>query len=134
MNMATVVEESPATFAEPRIVHPLVRLRQAIRAYVTVEGVALCVIFVSLWFWVTLGLDYGLFRLFGVDYVRDGSPAVIFFLRAIFLLSLLGALAVLIGYKIVYRLVAAFREPALALVYERRFPEVLGDRLVTAVE
>jgi hypothetical protein len=35
---------------------------------------------------------------------------------------------------IVNRLSTSFREPALALVLERRFPDLLGDRLITAVE
>ncbi len=132
--MATVTREPTAALAEPRIVHPLTRLRQAIRTYVTVEGLALCVILACLWFWLTLGLDYGVFRLFGMDYLRDGSTVVSVLLRAIFLGSLLGGLGLLVGYKIVYRLTAIFRGPALALVFERRFPKMLGDRLVTAVE
>jgi hypothetical protein len=35
---------------------------------------------------------------------------------------------------VVNRLATNFREPALALVLERRFPGLLGDRLITAVE
>ena len=36
--------------------------------------------------------------------------------------------------KIVLRLAREFRDDALALVLERRFPKELGDRLITAVE
>ncbi len=134
MATATATPESTTPAGEPRIARPLSRLRQAIRIYVTVEGVALCATFACLWFWGTLLVDWGLFKLFGIDYLRDGSPAVVFFFRAIFLLSLTAVLALIVGYRIVYRLSAVFRGPALALVFERRFPKVLTDRLVTAVE
>ena len=44
-----------------------------------------------------------------------------------------GLLAVVV-VKVILRLVREFRDSALALVLERRFPRQLGDRLITAVE
>src|SRR5262249_7195106 len=39
-----------------------------------------------------------------------------------------------VGMKVFHLLFREFSDPALALVLERRFPELLGDRLITAVE
>ena len=43
-------------------------------------------------------------------------------------------LAGILVFRIVRRLTTEFSYPALALVLERRYPKVLGDRLITAVE
>jgi hypothetical protein len=43
-------------------------------------------------------------------------------------------LAGILVFRIVRRLTTEFSYPALALVLERRYPNVLGDRLITAVE
>src|SRR5262245_12404330 len=133
--MSPTIAERPVTSTRltPRIEHPLQRLRRAIRTYVVVEAMALATIFVSAWFWGTFLLDYGMFWLFGLDYLREGSHGFIVFLRLVFLVTLVAGLS-WIAFKLARQLAATFSTSALALVLERRFAGILGDRLVTAVE
>lgn len=113
-----------------RVVHPLQRLRSYIRLYVAAEGLGALLIYLGVWFWLGLALDYGFFKLFGVDWVQELPWA----LRAAILALVLAGLAVVVAVKVIWRLFREFGEPALALVLERRFPTLLGDRLITAVE
>src|SRR5271169_5424041 len=124
--------------ADQRVRHPLQKLRGYIRTYVTLEGVAIALLFMALWFWIGLLLDYGSFRLFAFDWTYEladstgaGTANV---LRVFILVVLLGALLALVATKIFFRLFREFRDAALALVLERRFPRQLGNRLITAVE
>jgi hypothetical protein len=55
-------------------------------------------------------------------------------LHLLVLVSALAGLAVVLGVRVGGRLWREFSDPALALVLERRFPKLLGDRLITAVE
>ncbi|MBM3980100.1 MAG: hypothetical protein FJ304_07410 [Planctomycetes bacterium] len=132
--MATVQE--PRTKAsrhaerDPQVYHPLDRLRGIIRKYVVIEGVLSAVLFVALWFTLGMILDFGLFKISGWDWVRDGGKWV----RAAALVAALGLFAALLVFRIARRLTTEFSYPALALVLERKFPQVLGDRLITAVE
>src|SRR5262249_54397216 len=109
-----------------------------IRLYVSLEGAAVLLIYLSLWFWIGLALDYGLFKAFAFDWVQEindqfgSGPATT--LRVILLLILVGGLLALVATKVVRRLWREFGDVALALVLERRFPQLLGDRLITAVE
>ncbi len=115
--------------AHERVRSPLERLRRFIRAYVSLEGAAVVGLYLTLWFWIGMILDYGVFRLFHFDWVQETSWNVRCSVLVILLSGLLaGAVTVL------WRLFREFRDPALALVLERRFPHVLGDRLITAVE
>jgi len=116
--------------SQRRVSHPLQRLRGTIRFYVTAEGLALLGLYVALWFWVGLLLDYGFFTLFGVDWVQTMPRG----LRMALLTGLLVGLVVLVTFKVLLRQMREFRDNALALVLERRFPKELGDRLITAVE
>lgn len=124
----------PATWdrqaAHERVRHPLQRLRGWIRTYVTLEGAAVLALYLALWFWIGLGLDYGIFWLVGWDWVQILSWDV----RAGILGVLVAGLLALVTLKVFLRLFREFREPALALVLERRFPKELGDRLITAIE
>ncbi|MBN9117743.1 MAG: hypothetical protein J0I06_00990, partial [Planctomycetes bacterium] len=115
---------------DPQVYHPLDRLRGIIRKYVVVEGVLSAALFVSLWFTLGLVLDYGLFKVTGWDWVRDGAKWV----RGLALAVALGLFAAILVFRVARRLNKEFSYPALALVLERRFPKVLGDRLITAVE
>jgi hypothetical protein len=124
--MATVTPNRP----EERVAHPLHRLRQAIRTYVTLEGLAVTALYLALWFWIGLLLDYGFFKLFTIDWVQELPRPF----RAGLLVLLLAGLAAVALLKVGVRLFREFRAPALALVLERRFPDLLGDRLITAVE
>lgn len=131
--MATAVSPKPSFDrheSQRRVRHPLERLRGYIRAYVTVEGLATLGLYVALWFWVGLLLDFGFFKAFGVDWVQ----VVPWELRAVVLAGLSTGLVVVVASKVLFRLLREFRDSALALVLERRFPAELGDRLITAVE
>src|SRR5262245_26735578 len=134
--MATVEQKRPKTGPvrqverDPQVYHPLDRLRGIIRRYVIIEGVLSVLLFLSAWFALGLLFDFGLFKTLRWDWVRDGS----WWLR---LFALVTAVALLIGivvFRIIRRLTREFSYPALALVLERRFPKLLGDRLITAVE
>src|SRR5690349_15307645 len=72
--MATVLPHRPVRTldeAQRRVRHPLGRIRGTIRTYVGLEGVALLLTLLALWFWVTFALDYGPFRVFDLDWVQE---------------------------------------------------------------
>lgn len=131
--MSTVTKR-PGTWnreaTQERVAHPLGRLRGYIRTYVTLEGLAVLAIYLALVFWVGLLLDYGVFKAFGVDWVQILPGAFRGGVLAILSIGLIGVLAV----KVLLRFFREFSPPALALVLERKFPKILGDRLITAVE
>ncbi len=130
--MTTVEKPTrPAGSAAPAesIRHPLDRLRRAIRTYVGIESLALLVLFLSACFWLGLAFDYGLFKAFGVDWVQE---LPIWFRQAVRIVVV--ALLFYFLARGFVTLVRRFRNNALALVLEQRFPEQLGDRLITAVE
>jgi hypothetical protein len=63
--MATVSPPAPARSvhaSQGRLRSPLDRLRSYIRGYVFLEGVFVFLLFVILWFWIGLALDYGFFK------------------------------------------------------------------------
>src|SRR5262249_33139955 len=113
-----------------RVRHPLQRLRGYIRFYVGAEGLTLLVLYVALWFWIGLALDYGFFKAFDLDWVQELPWAF----RLVVLVGLGAGLLALVVLKVLLRLTREFRDRALALVLERRYSEQLGDRLITAVE
>jgi hypothetical protein len=114
-----------------KVSDPLERLRGYIRLYVSIEGAAILLLYLALWFWIGLLLDYGFFKVLGVDWVQVPHS---WGFRAGLLIVLLGGLLALLVIKVSLRLMREFRDSALALVLERRFPKLLGDRLITAVE
>jgi hypothetical protein len=131
--MATATTPPPSRSrdeAQRKVVSPLQRLRGYIRFYVSAEGVAVLFLYLALWFWIGLLLDYGFFKATGVDWVQVLSHGF----RAGVLLVLVAGLLAVVAVKVLFRLLREFRDPALALVLERRFPHLLGDRLITAVE
>jgi len=131
--MATVETTSRALNRDEyqrRVTHPLQRLRGYIRTYVTLEGVAVLCIYVALWFWISLAIDFGFFKIFSIDWVQ----VLPFGLRATVLGALAAGLLIVVARKVFFRLFREFRDGPLALVLERRFPADLGDRLITAVE
>ncbi len=113
-----------------RVRSPLARLRGYIRAYVGLEGALLLVLCLAVWFWVGLALDYGFFKLFGVDWVQEWPWVA----RLIVLVVVAGGVLTAVAVQVFGRLFRDFRDASLALVLERRFPQLLGDRLITAVE
>ena len=101
------------------------RLRSRIRSYVLREGIALVVVLLGALFWGSFIVDWCYFQLSRLELPR--------WFRATVLVVGIGLLAAGAASWIVLRLFRAFRTKALALVLERRFPE-LDDRLITAVE
>ena len=122
-------QTSPDTQIDLRPYHPLGRLRWFIRGYVFCEGLLMALICVCLWFWFTFTLDFSLQYFFGVD-LLDSARIVRWMLAFGF-----GALLVFfLGWYIFRRIFREFQSRSLALVLEKRFPELLGDRLITAIE
>ncbi len=132
--MATATTPTTPTWnredSQRRVQHPLERLRSYIRLYVSAEGLAVLLLYLALWFWIGLLLDYGFFKAFGVDWVQE----LPWEFRAVLLTGLSAGLLAVVAVKVLLRLFREFRANALALVLERRFPQDLGDRLITAVE
>ena len=129
---APVLNDQNRADLQRKVRDPLGRLRGTIKLYVSLEGAAVLLMYLALWFWIGLAVDYGFFRLFGVDWVEvlQGVRG----LRVALLVVLIAGLLAFVAVKVILRLLYEFRDAALALVLERRFPKVLGDRLITAVE
>ena len=103
----------------PDILSVLQQLRSRIRRYVLLEGLAVVLCLAGLAFWLSVLLDYG-FEL------PQGA-------RRVLVVLTVTALVLAFLWFVVLRMVRAFRDRALALVLERRFPE-LNERLITAVD
>ena len=127
--MATAIDR-PSANRDEQVYHPLDHLRGIIRRYVVVEGVLSILIFLGTWFALALLLDYVIFKAFTWDWVVEGGR----WIRAVALIIALSLLVSILVFRIVRRLTTEFSYPSLALVLERRYPKVLGDRLITAVE
>jgi hypothetical protein len=142
--MATATPTRP-TFnraeTDRRVRHPLQALRGYIRMYVLIEGGLIALIYLALWFWIGLALDYGSFKLFGgwdwiqeLQGITEESQTTDLVVRGVLLGILVAGLLAVVTVKVLLRLMREFRDSALALLLERRFPKELGDRLITAVE
>jgi hypothetical protein len=118
------------TTAARAIGEPLRRLRRGIRLYVFAEGLALVLVYVGLWFWLGLLADYGVFEIFAVDWVQELPRSV----RGVILLALTAGFFFLVSITWLRRLLPGIREQALAIILERRFSGLLGDRVITSVE
>src|SRR5437868_10886496 len=98
--MATAAPPAPKVVplneAQRKIRHPLDRLRTWIRGYVTVEGALVLVLYLALWFWIGVILDYGTFKLFDYDWVQDMPWAV----RAVVLILLVAGLLAAVTLKV----------------------------------
>src|SRR5262245_14246152 len=116
--MATVTESPRLSPYPERIRHPLHILRGYIRYYVAREGLGVTLLFVALWFWIGLFIDYGFFKIFGLDFVQELPWGF----RAGVLVVILIALVAVVAWKVVGRLFREFSDPAVAMVLERRFP------------
>src|SRR5207249_4233309 len=118
-----------------KIRHPLQRLRVYIRAYVAAECVALLLLFVATWFWVGLLADFGLFALSRAlvsNAMSKSTPPFDWMehipgMFPVLLFLLIGLALAILAYHILRRFLREFRNPALALLLERRFPKLLGD-------
>src|SRR5262245_24923234 len=113
------MDVSDKTTGRPDVFFVLGELRSRIRRYVALEGLGIVLAVVGLAFWLSLATDYWLELSVGV--------------RKFFLVLAAGITAAAVVRYLLLRLIRVFRSRALALVLERRFPE-LNDRLITAVE
>ncbi|HLW66170.1 MAG TPA: hypothetical protein VKS79_12735 [Gemmataceae bacterium] len=128
--MATVTQQGISRQTRAKIYSPLHKLRGRIRTYILLEAAATFIIFLAICFWLGLALDFGAFKLFGLDWVQLFPTLWFRFLVLVVFVVLL----VLVPAVSLMRLLRRFRPEALALVLEKRFPKLLGDRLITAVE
>src|SRR5947209_13689604 len=148
LTMASVSEPREtfnAAETDRRVRHPLQAVRGHIRRYVLLEGLAVALLYLAICFWAGLALDYGLFRLFALDWVQEIQQLTVnsdtgaegnvdTIIRVIMLCLFLGGLLTVVIWKVLLRITREFSDPAIALVLERRFPRELGDRLITDVE
>src|SRR5262245_9128646 len=133
--MPTITTTPRYAPADPRLIdakiaHPLGKLRGIIRRYVAIEGVLAVALFLATWFWLAMLIDYGVFKLIAFDWALDAPKAF----RIIALVLAVAGLIALIVTKIFLRLTRDFSNSSLALVLEKRYPKLLGDRLITAVQ
>lgn len=107
------------------ILDTLRQLRQRIRRYVLLEGIAIVVAALCLFFWLTFGADSAYFAVRKLE-----LPA---WFRRLAILAAACSAVFLIATWIFGRYFRGFGQRALALVLERRFPQ-LDDRLITAID
>lgn len=100
-------------------------LRKRIRSYVLWEGLALVIVVLLSIFWISFVFDWVYFRLSNLELPK--------WFRAAVLISGIALIAAGAFSWVLVRLFRAYRTRSLALVLERRFPQ-LDDRLITAVE
>jgi hypothetical protein len=127
--MATVPVPRITAETNERIQSPLRRLRGTIQRYVVWDSLAWIFILLGAWFWIGMIVDYGGFKITGFDLVQLLPK----WFRALVLAGLAVFVVAMLALKL-SRLVRQFQPDALALVLERRFPKLLGDKLITAVE
>ncbi|MGC1272875.1 MAG: hypothetical protein WBC44_04150 [Planctomycetaceae bacterium] len=125
--MATVTQHEPQRRPRlrPELDRLLGRLRSRIRSYVALEGAAIVLAVLGGLFWLTLLFDLGWFQLTNLE-----SPIPV---RATIVVAALALVAAAAVAFLAMRLLRRLRPRALALVLERRFPE-LDERLILAVE
>ncbi|MEX2286910.1 MAG: hypothetical protein WD648_07465 [Planctomycetaceae bacterium] len=124
MATASVPLQSPAQL-RPEIDAVLGQLRTRIRRYVLLEGTALTIVALGALFWLSLGVDWAWFQLSKLE-----LPV---WFRILFDIAAACVIVTAFLTWVALRLLRTLRTKALALVLERRFPE-LDDRLITAVE
>lgn len=100
-------------------------LRSRIRSYVFWEGLALVVVVLGAIFWLSFAFDWAYFRVSHLELPR--------WFRALVLILCVSLVSAGAFSWIALRLLRGLRTKSLALVLERRFPE-LDDRLITAVD
>src|SRR5947209_60937 len=112
MATATPPPARPAVAPSPAVLHPLDRLRGPTRRYVLLEGLATVCLYLAVWFWLGLLLDFGAFKALGLDWVQELPPSF----RSTLLVLLTGGLVAVVAVKVVRRLLVEFRPAALAMV------------------
>jgi hypothetical protein len=103
----------------------LTRLRGRVRRYILLEGLAIVIAILGVGFWLSFGLDELYFQVRKLELPR--------WLRLTFTVAFAAALVSAFITWIAARLWHSFGRRMLAIILERRFPE-LGDSLITAIE
>jgi hypothetical protein len=126
MNTDRTPLNQPAELAvSPAITAALDSLRGKIRQYVLVHGLMLAVIWLCVSFWLALALDYLPVLLGFAELPRVW--------RLVMLIGITVILAVILYRWVWSRVRRRLRDESLAMLLERRFPE-LNDALVTVVQ
>ncbi len=112
------------TRLRPEIRSLLRRLRKRIRQYVFLDAFARILVMLGFLFWLSFSLDWGYFKVSNLE-------LPIWFRVLFSWAALFGGL--LFAAWLMLPLLRIMRSKALALVLERKFPQ-LDDRLITAVE
>jgi septum formation topological specificity factor MinE len=125
--MATRIKN---TNLDAKISNPLERLRGLIRLFVSFDVVLFAGLFLVIWFLSWVAFDYGVFKAAGIDYALYSHWG----LRLAFIALMLTILVAYIGVRVYRLLNKDLSYTSLALVLEKRHPELLRDRLITAIE
>ena len=115
---------------DAKLVHPLTKLQGLIRRFVVLDVILFIGLFITLWFWIGIAFDYGMFKVAKADIAQQYTPAI----RWVLLVVVGGLLIMLVLLRVRGMLDKDLSYPSLALVLEKRYPKVLGDRLITAIE
>ena len=107
------------------IVQKLNAVRAMLRRYVVAEGLLLVVLWILIVFWFGAAIDY--------LPVTAGSNETPHWLRIALLCLMAGGSLWIIARRIALRLGISLKDESLALLIERRYPE-LNNELITAVE
>jgi hypothetical protein len=115
---------------DAKLVHPLTKLQGLIRRFVVLDVILFVGLFLTLWFWLGMAFDYGLFKVAKADLAQQYTPII----RWVLLLLVGGLLITLVVLRVRGLMNKDMSYANLALVLEKRYPKVLGDRLITAIE
>ena len=113
-----------------KISNPLVRLRGFIRLFVSLDVLLFAGLFLVIWFLGWIAFDYGIFKATGIDYALYSHWG----LRLAFIALMLTILGAYIALRMIRLVRKDLSYTSLALVLEKRHPELLRDRLITAIE
>ena len=127
---ATLTEPETTARIDPRLAAPLDRLRGMMQRYLLADFLLVTALVSVGWLLLDVLLDYGLFVTTNFDWALDATPRVRGAARTALLLFFV--YATYFGLKSVFTKRGTY--PSLAMILEKRFPERLGERLVTAVE
>jgi len=128
--MARTTPDARNANLDARISNPLIRLRGIIRVFVTLDVALFIALFSVLWFVGWIAFDYGIFKATGIDYALHSHWG----LRAALIAVVVAILAAYIAVRLTRLVNKDLSYTSLALVLEKRHPELLRDRLITAIE
>jgi len=109
----------------PKLESVLDKLRLKIQTYLFFHGLALVLVTLCLGFFATISLDW--------LYFQASRLELPLFVRGLMAIGIVAAITWVLANQVFLRLLKSKKSRSLALILERRFPE-LNDRLITAVE